>query len=293
MLGGAFILVCALLFGSAFVFAIDKATRLFASIGRSAVLPAIRRTKRTNMPSDLLALISVITVISPFAISYLIFPPHITSDAFQLITAAFWTLPVAAVSFTLVAALALLLRIWVVSANLQAGIWRVSFLYLAMLHPLALPSLIFSTAAFWWFGAIGSLGSAAVTLSWAAGHILRAMPLLLCFTFWTYSRITTSELEFQRLIGATGMQLVRVSFWDRFRTDFLLIFLFAWALAWNDAVINRAAAPEVMSLYVLLSPKLSVRPDYQGAQFLLLASVAIGLAIVILWRNITRRIMKG
>jgi hypothetical protein len=292
LLGATFLLACAVIFGFIFIFGIDKVTQLFASVGHSAASMS-STTKRTEFLSDLLGFVSIITVLIPFVVSYFIFPPHMTSDASQLVTAAFWTLPVAIISFTLTATLALLIRIWTAAAAFRTATWRESLLYLLILHPLSLPSLIFSTAAFWWFGAIGALGGTAVTLSWAAGHLLRAMPLLLCFTFWTYSRVTVKELEFQKLVGTDFVQLVRVSFWDRFRVDFLLIFLFAWALAWNDAVINRAAAPEVTSLYVLISPKLSVRPDYQGAQFLLLASVAIGVAIVILWRNITYRVMKG
>lgn len=291
LFGGTVILASAALVGLVFITSADWLTRMGRSTRRSESLirSRVQHEERASMSADILGIVAVCLVFLPVAISYFVFPPHVPSDASELIGATLWTLPVAVASFLVSSVLALLIRLWLTPERVNASIDKLG-LYLLMLHPLAFPALIFSTSVLWWFGVISSVGISAVTISWACGHVLRAMPLLLCFTFWTYSRIARAELEYQQLAGIRLRELVKVTFWDRLRQDYLLLLLFAWALAWNDSVINRAAASQIPSLYVLLSPKLSVRPDYHGAQFCLLASVVIGIAITVLWRNVTNRI---
>jgi ABC-type spermidine/putrescine transport system permease subunit I len=228
---------------------------------------------------------AVALTLLPFVVMSILFPPRVVSGAGSLLISAVLCLAVGGLSAAIASGLAMFIRVWNHIGAPRSTNHGAFSIYIAILHTLAIPAIVFGTATLWWFASLSSKGPSAIVGSWAVGHVLRELPLLICFAYWLFSHITDKEIEYQRISHVSLSGLARASFYDRFRQDYLLLWLFGWALAWNDGVINRAAAPLVPSLYSLLSPKLSVRPDFRGAEFCLLFSIAIGLAIIYLWRR--------
>lgn len=286
--GGALVTVLlALLVAVGFVSLIDRVAG-----SRSRQEAACTRTRRAETPRAAypVALVAICCVLALFGASYVLFPPKVTAETPALLVAAGWAVGVSVACLVAAAIIAVMIRLWSPAAFAGSRTRDMAFLYTMILHPLALPPLVFSVAAFWWFGILGSLGFAAIVAAWACGHIFRSMPLLVAFCYWTYSRITTAEIEYQSLARVRLPDLLKSSFLDRFREDHLLLLLFAWTVAWNDAVINRAADPDIPSLYMFLAPHLSIRPDFRAAQWSLLISVLVGAAILVIWRRIARHV---
>ena len=257
----------------------------------SATLKATARQARATTGSARAAsAIAITCVIAAFGMSYALFPPRVTAETLSLLVAAGWALAVAVVCLLVSGLIAVMIRLWSPAAYAGSRTGSIALLYTVILHPLALPPLVLSVAAFWWFGLLGPLGRGAIASAWACGHIFRSMPLLVAFCFWTYSRVRNAEVEYQSLARVGLHDLLKTSFLDRFREDHLLLLLFAWMLAWNDAVVNRAADPDIPTLYMYLAPHLSMRPDFRAAQWSLLISVLVGATILFVWRRITRRV---
>lgn len=281
-------LVFGLLSAVAFVVVADRIAAMPATGvttgAQTAAAPKPMRVARA------ISLAAVAVVIAAFGVSYVLFPPRVTAETPSLLVAAAFALAVAVGCLIVSGFIAVTIRLWSPAAYAGSRTGAMAMLYTVILHPLALPPLVFSVAAFWWLGLLGPLGPAAVVGGWACGHVLRSMPLLVAFCYWTYSRVRTTELEYQSQahVGLGG--LLKTSFLDRFREDHLLLMLFAWTLAWNDAVINGAVDPHIPTLYMYLAPHLSMRPDFRAAQWSLLISVLVGAAILYLWRRVTHRV---
>lgn len=229
--------------------------------------------------------------IAPLAWGYVVFPPRVLGSAFlTLLAAAGWALFGSVVCVLISISMAVCLR-WQTRRN-SFGPLRSSWLYLAVMSSLAVPQLLFSLAAFRWFGTVVSFGVVATLSAWLVGEVLASMPLLVAFAYWAHQRVGDIELDYQTTIGVRNHELFKSSFLDRLKSEYLLISLFAWSLVWNDGTINRGASSDIPSLYALIAPKLSVRPDYGAAQFFLLLSLAVASAMILVWSQLQRRVTR-
>jgi len=238
---------------------------------------------RKGVLGPAVTLVAVASCLVPLALGYIVFPPRSFTGASALALAFVWSLPAAVASVVVSISVAILVRLAVRNGYLL-GI-DTGFVYLLILNPLAMPTLVISTAALRWFGGNGVIPFASAPSGWLFGEVLVGMPLLVAFCFWLHLRISDRELEYQRSAGLRAMELFKTSFRDRLRAEYLLVLLFSWSLVWNDGVVNRGAASELSSLYSIISPKLSVRPDYRAAQFCLMLSLFAAAAMVACWQR--------
>ncbi len=242
---------------------------------------------RKSILGPSVSLSAVVFCLFPLVLGYIVFPPRAFPGAGALVAAFFWSLPAALASVLVSISIAILLRVSVKNGALLG--FDTGSIYLLILNPLAMPTLIISTASFWWFGGNGMVPLLGARSGWLVGQVLVGMPLLVGFCFWLHLRISDRELEYQRSTVLRPMELITTSFLDRLRPEYLLLLLFSWSLVWNDGVVNRGAASEILSLYSIISPKLSVRPDYQAAQFCLMFSLLAAAVMIAGWQRATAK----
>lgn len=230
--------------------------------------------------------------LAPIVLSFAVFPPRPFAQATELIPAVFYAALAGLASVTVSLGLALLAR-----ESARRGMFlrlRSAGAALFMLNPLAMPSFVVSIAAFGLVAASWNTSFFSVLALWSLGHVLMAMPLIVAFGYWLHSRVTDAELEYQQVARLSWLERARVTFFDRLRAEYVLVLVFAWSLAWNDGVVNRVTSGQLPSLYAVLSPRISVRPDYEAAQFALLLSVtaAVGMALSWSWLQVRSEARK-
>lgn len=259
----------------------------FAGVpSRAANLASLRQPL-----AEVVGIAAPLVCISPLLFAYVVFPPKPVPNATPLLEALLWSLPATLAMVSVAIGLAIVIRLVIRRGALGPASAHV--IYILAMNPLAVPALVVSVAAFRWFTGLDTLSSLTVPAGWVGGHVLLAMPVLGAFAVYLHTQVTDKELEYQRMVALRPRELIRVTFWDRLRTDYLLVLLFGWSLAWNDGIINRAAASDLPSLYSVIAPLLSVRPDYHAAQFCLLLSVAIATLMVVLWHRLTSKLIES
>lgn len=241
--------------------------------------------------AEICAIVASSACIGPFVIAYTAFPPKPIADARRLFEAFLWSVPATLAMAMAAVGLAITIRV----AMRRGALGRIGdhLIYILVMCPLAVPPLVTTIAAFRWFNRLEVLGAFIVPAGWLGGHVLLAMPVLGAFALYLHTQVTDKELEYQQTVVVRLRELIRTSFVDRLRADYLLVLLFAWSFAWNDGTINRGAASTIPSLYSVIAPRLSVRPDYHAAQFCLLLSVVIAIVMVVLWQRLASRLIES
>jgi ABC-type Fe3+ transport system permease subunit len=279
-----FVLACGIT-GWLLIRAADHVAWLTKGSARALARPGKRALSDPGSGPKIALFCVCLASVSPLVAGYVAFPPVPFADAGQLAPALLWSLPAAIAMVTSAIALGIFVRLSARGTQLGGGIGT----FILAINALAIPPFVLSVALFDWFAAFDPRSFVWVVSGWLLAHVLVAMPVLTAFAVYLHGRVGDGELDYQRSVRVSLPDLVKTSFWDRLRPDYLFVLLFGWSLAWNDGVVNRAAAADVPSLYAVVAPRLSVRPDYRAAQFCLLVSVVASVVMVICWQRLVAR----
>lgn len=166
-----------------------------------------------------------------------------------------------------------------------------SILFIGILFLLLIvPPITLMISGFYWIRMLDISNMTSTTLFWILGHCFLSLPILGSFTLINHFRVSSDELAFHKVHKARIRDVIKLSFTGRFTIEYILTFIFAFSLIWNEAVLNRVFSDSIPSFVSAIIETISSRnADYsKGLAFfcvsLLLAGVCIGLWIIVIDR---------
>ena len=162
---------------------------------------------------------------------------------------------------------------------------KTSILILALLYTIRLtPPIVLLIAGFKWLNIVNLSHQSAISLFWIIGHCMLSLPLLGSFLFVTHFRVHKKELEYLSIFNIPERSKFYWNFWRRFRGDYLLTFLFATTIIWNEGIINRVFSDSIPSFVSILLRTISSRQaDYSEAMTFLFVSILLAALCLFLW----------
>jgi len=92
------------------------------------------------------------------------------------------------------------------------------------------------------------------------------------------------------LHGLSKWEIAKTSFLQRFKAEYLLLFILAFSFIWNEGVVNNLFSDFIPSFAANLKMLITGRAaDLQHAAAYLWMSIALSLISVVLWFSIVRR----
>lgn len=126
-----------------------------------------------------------------------------------------------------------------------------------------------------------------VSLTWLIGQSILAFPLLASFVQYNFFRVPTAEIQLQQAVGASLVEVARVSFLSRFRLEFLLVGLFGFSIIWTEATFNAimvSLTRAIPSVAVELTNRVEGRSNayFEAANLIVVSLLPISLGMF-LW----------
>lgn len=195
-----------------------------------------------------------------------------------------WLTTLASLAATLLA-IALSISLRLLSPVGMGGFNTKSILVLTALYTVRLaPPIVLLIAGFKWLDYFDLSRQSGITFFWVMGHCMLSLPLLASFLVISHFRLDYKELEYLSIFKISEIQKVWRNFILRFRGEYLLTFLFATTIIWNESVINRVFSDYVPSFVSILLRTISSRQaDYSDAMLFLLISLLLAAACLLLW----------
>lgn len=166
---------------------------------------------------------------------------------------------------------------------------RVVSLFLPVFLLQLIPPICIMVCGYYWLGIIG-YNDIVTYLVWIWGHPLLVFPILSSFVIATHFVVGNDELEWNMVHKLNSRDIIKFSFLKRFRKEYALTFLFAFAFIWNDVTLNKILSDEIPSFAEKMQ-RLFIGRATNDEQATLYAIFAILMAIasIMLWNNV----MKG
>jgi hypothetical protein len=140
------------------------------------------------------------------------------------------------------------------------------------------PTSVLVHCAFSWMHALPIPSRQAAWLLWLGCQVVLCLPLIASFLMVNHFEIGRNELTFFRVHRATVGEIAVLSFWRRLRQPYLLAFIFAFSLAWNEHV-----GPELFSTYDVPSAayELAKRTEGKGSDAGAAAGLIVPVSVVV------------
>lgn len=230
-----------------------------------------------------------LTVSPVLAAFILLFPSMAGAGLEHLWPAVGMTLIAAAVASLIAIGMGMAARIgW--QARLGSFSPRSLPFFLGLVALLLVPPLLVLLSGHLWMGQLGYEWTSVIWPIWVAGHMLLTKPLLGSFVLFSHFRVSSNELDYQRLHGLTKWELAWNSFLTRFKAEYLLLFILAYSFIWNEGVVNNLFSDFIPSFAANLKMLITGRAaDLRHAAAFLWMSIALSIASVVLWRSIVGR----
>lgn len=261
-------------------------------------------SKEEKMVSKLLYLLPIpknrLAIIFGFLIISAVLFPILATVKFNSESGVFFeSRLLKSVGYTLIAAtiatltsikLSIMLRIgfqkFMDSFNFRSNILLL-FLYLLLL----VPSLLVYLAGYKWAALFSVTDSTRIVILWVTSHVIFTIPLLSSFLFSTHFNASNKELDFQAISEARALEIIKISFLKRFWLQYLLAFIFSFALIWNESTLNRVYSDTIPAFSPLLEMAIQGRAaDMEIALAYYLISLSIASIGVLVWIMIMNKV---
>lgn len=245
-----------------------------------------RISVKKNSIGRVVAVVSIVVILIPI-IAALIksqyhFAENISSVAFPfaLTLIAAFAATIFAIAFGIFSRLAF--------SKLLSGFNSKSLLYFLTIFILQIiPPLCIVLCGFKWLSWIGYSSNTLIYFVWIAGHCILTLPLLGSFVLATHFSVHENELNYLIAYDISGSSIVQYCFLRRFRTEYILTFVFAFTFIWNDAGLNIVFSDRIPSFAANLQMLFIGRAaDYSKATSFVLVAVALSLACIFIWQYI-------
>lgn len=158
---------------------------------------------------------------------------------------------------------------------------------------LIVPPISLMISGFFWIRFFDITNISSITIFWVLGHCFLSLPILGSFALINHFRVSAIELTFQKVHKARFIDVIRYSFAKRFRVEYLLTFIFAFSLIWNEAVLNRVFSDNIPSFVSVIIETISSRnADYGKGLAFFSISLFLATLCIMLWIIIIRRAKK-
>jgi ABC-type sugar transport system permease subunit len=194
-----------------------------------------------------------------------------------------YTVIAASVAAMLAIVFALAVRMW--GRYRMNGFNASSIFLIAALFLLQLaPPILLLIAGFRWMEIFDMRSTMGVLTLWTIGHAVLALPVLGSFVLISHFKVSARELDYLDFAKVSGWKKIYWSFLARFKAEYLLTFIFAFSIIWNESLLNRVFSDHVPSFVsVLMSAVRSRSADYSVAFGFLGVSLLLATLCVFLW----------
>lgn len=274
-------------------------TVLFSSLlYRFTYLRVIRRrniaySNREISPSTMLYLLLAVFVVTPLMYVFVRFHSLKIFDLTSLLFPLMCTFIAAALSTTLAISLGIFLRLaW---QRIFASFNKKSFFFFLFIFFLQLiPPITLIICGFQWLRITGYNGVWKLYSIWTIAHVILAMPLLSSFMVVTHFRAKKVSLDFMRAFKLSSLHVLKDCFLKPFALDYLLTFLIAFSLIWNESIINNILSDFIPSFVSQMKMSITGRSaDYlKGMSYLLISCLITFLSLGI-WKTVLKKLQKN
>jgi ABC-type sugar transport system permease subunit len=166
------------------------------------------------------------------------------------------------------------------------SLWFFIFLFFLQL----LPPIGLLITGFQWLRMIGYQNEVSLYGVWLFGHLLLVLPLLSSFLTVTHFQTTNKELDYLQAYNLRFTELIKTSFLQRFAANYVLTFLIAFSMVWNEAVINNLLSDFIPSFVNEMKMSISGRgADYAKGMTYFGVSIVIAIGALLTWGKITNQ----
>lgn len=166
-----------------------------------------------------------------------------------------------------------------------------SMLFLVLLFILLIiPPIVVLISGFKWMQIIGYSSSNTITISWIVGHSILSFPLLAGFATATHFRARNNFIDYLQAHSIGMFSVFKDIFLMPFRADYLLTFIIAFSLIWNESIINNVLSDFIPSFVTELNKTISGKAvDYSRGMSYFFISLFLSIGSVLLWSYIVSR----
>lgn len=248
--------------------------------------------KNRNRNSFLLAILCIATIVAPIILVLLKSQYNFSNDLFDvafpfaLTLSAAYAATIFAIIFGISSRLAF--------TKLLDGFNSKSLLYFMAIFILQIiPPLVIVLCGFKWMNWIGYNSDLMIYFIWIAGHCILTFPLLGSFVLATHFSVKENELNYLKAYRISENNIVQYSFLKRFKAEYIITFLFAFAFIWNDTGLNMVLSDHIPSFASNLQMLFIGRAaDYSKAMGFVLVALVLSLTCIFVWQYIVRKSVK-
>lgn len=235
----------------------------------------------------------IVLIILPLVAAFLKFDFAISKESMEILIPFVYTL-LAAFITTLVAIL-FSISIRLLWNKTMEGFNKKSILCFIGLFLLnIIPPLCILITGFYWMKVISYNSALTIVASWVIGHVILTLPLLTAFLLVTHFRFKNNELFFMKVHKVNSSTIVKNSFFQRFKVDYLLVFVFAFAFIWSEDVLNNIFSDNIKTFASSMKMYIYGRSTDNAKAFVfLLISLMLASLCIVFWRKIISKIMTN
>jgi hypothetical protein len=235
-------------------------------------------------------LLLVLTLIGLPLIYVIVAFYHLTPHSLaELAWTVIYTLTAAVLATGLAVLFSILLRMgwrrWLEKLNKRAMPFIFAIFLISLVPPVALLA-----SGYQWMGWIGYGSPAWLRVVWLLGQVIIAFPLLAGFTIFTYFEVSNKDMAYLQIHRGTWGGVVRTIFVSPYRGHYVFTFLVAFALIWNEPIINSILSDQIPSFVSQIELVITGRlVDYaKGIEFLMV-SLVLSAAAITVWNILTQK----
>jgi hypothetical protein len=255
--------------------------------GKSFALPQIKLIDKIT-PVILLGFI-----LFPLIYSIISTVGNFDFDFFHLVSPFLFTILASTIAMLCSIYLGILLRLgW--KETLSSFNNRSLFFYIILFTLQLIPPIAIYIIGFQWLKITGYQFSWNLQLIWILGHIILTLPLLSSFISVSHFNTSNNEINYMESHKFSFMQIVRDSFFRRYQAEYLLTFLIAFSLIWNESIINNLLSDFIPSFVSEMKMNIEGRAaDYAKGMNYLFVALCISILAMGLWKSILNKTTNG
>lgn len=166
-----------------------------------------------------------------------------------------------------------------------------SYTYILLMFSLILvPPIILLVLGFKWMKLIGYNSLNNIYISWVIGQALLSFPILTSFTAITHFRVENKSIQYLNAHLSSLSEKLRDLFFLPFQGDYLLTYLLAFAMIFNEGPINNILSDVIPSFTNELNKTITGRAaDYSNGMNYFLISFFLAVSCLTLWNYLLNK----
>jgi len=159
-----------------------------------------------------------------------------------------------------------------------------SLIYFVLLFSLLLvPPVLILIITYKWFSFF-QVNYNAIPIAWVIGHFFMCFPILSGFATTSHFKVKNNFILFLDVHKASITEKIKQLFLRPLFGDYILTFLFAFTIIWNEAIINNILSDVIPSFVSEMNMSITGKiADYSKGIGFLLISLIISLLSILIW----------